>query len=478
MESTNNTAQASAVVPSVATSSEKPAGEDAQDRHGGTLSADANARLADWDVRRLVTAGISERDAGGIAVSIAKLRDPDTNPHFRPQLAKGIAKQLQIHAASPGVAECIGALQSLEACGPEALKTECKSKDARTAPPGDRPVAPRRCPPLQNSDTAPVDLARIVCDERVQAREGLDEQTVQDYVEAMQAGAEFPPVVVFGDVNTGGLTLADGFHRVAAARQAGRTHIPAEVRKGTIWDALRHALGANSVHGLRRTRKDIARAIGMAYEHRAELGLPDVPSARLVAELVGCSDKTAETELRKFRSWAQATTRTGVDGKTRAVPRPRVAVTAVLPPNRPTTAVEADAPTPPASEPAPVPQPSAHRDVEAEAGSLGRGSSVPSSEPFREPAAKAVPQDSDSVGLRALVVDPPEQTAQRPVGTTDPSAEDVLRLVVEELESEQSPAANNCLQIIRGRISYRYPAFYERLRDLFAAAPPPAAVGV
>jgi hypothetical protein len=105
-----------------------------------------------------------------------------------------------------------------------------------------------------------------------------------------------------------------------AAKQIGQKQIKCEVREGCRADALRYALGANGTHGLRRTNADKANAVKMAYESRKELGLPDVPAASLIAEIVGVSDKTATEQLRNFRGWADATARTGADGKTRELP--------------------------------------------------------------------------------------------------------------------------------------------------------------
>lgn len=75
----------------------------------------------------------------------------------------------------------------------------------------------------------------------------------------MIAGAVFPPVVVFFD----GLEywLADGFHRVNAAIQAGIEHINVDVKEGDKRDALLYAVGANSSHGLRRTNEDKRNAV-------------------------------------------------------------------------------------------------------------------------------------------------------------------------------------------------------------------------
>ena len=61
----------------------------------------------------------------------------------------------------------------------------------------------------------------------------------------------FPPVIVFREGDD--YWLADGFHRVAARRQAGIRHIEAEIREGTKRDAVLYAAGANAHHGLRRT---------------------------------------------------------------------------------------------------------------------------------------------------------------------------------------------------------------------------------
>ena len=69
----------------------------------------------------------------------------------------------------------------------------------------------------------------------------LDPERVESYAANLDA---LPPVVVF---DTGdGLLLADGYHRVAAARRAGREAIAAGVRKGSLSDALRYAATAGA----------------------------------------------------------------------------------------------------------------------------------------------------------------------------------------------------------------------------------------
>jgi hypothetical protein len=55
--------------------------------------------------------------------------------------------------------------------------------------------------------------------------------------------------------------LADGFHRVAAAKKGECGEIVADVRSGTRRDAILYSVGANATHGLRRTNADKRRAV-------------------------------------------------------------------------------------------------------------------------------------------------------------------------------------------------------------------------
>jgi hypothetical protein len=98
----------------------------------------------------------------------------------------------------------------------------------------------------------PIDSIRL--DGGTQPRAKIREPAVARYAEAMKAGASFPPVVVFFDGKD--RWLADGFHRVHAARKAGRAEIEAEQRTGTRRDAVLYAVGANDGHGLPRTNAD------------------------------------------------------------------------------------------------------------------------------------------------------------------------------------------------------------------------------
>ncbi len=92
-----------------------------------------------------------------------------------------------------------------------------------------------------------------------QMRVEMTPDVVRDYADDMAAGAIFPPVLVYHDGTD--YWLADGFHRVAAARKIERETIDAEVREGTARDAIIQGIGANASHGLRRTQADKRRAV-------------------------------------------------------------------------------------------------------------------------------------------------------------------------------------------------------------------------
>lgn len=101
-------------------------------------------------------------------------------------------------------------------------------------------------------------LDDIRTDGGTQPREYLNELVLSEYAEAMTAGTEFPPVVIFFDGSH--YWLADGFHRLFAAKKCGVQDIAADVRQGTRRDARLYAAGANATHGLRRTNVDKRRA--------------------------------------------------------------------------------------------------------------------------------------------------------------------------------------------------------------------------
>jgi ParB-like nuclease domain len=102
-------------------------------------------------------------------------------------------------------------------------------------------------------------LLASIKDGGAQTRVEMHPETIADYAADMLDGAVFPPVIVFHD--GADYWLADGFHRVQAARKIDRKEIEAEIREGTARDAILHGIGSNATHGLRRTKADKRRAV-------------------------------------------------------------------------------------------------------------------------------------------------------------------------------------------------------------------------
>jgi transposase len=138
----------------------------------------------------------------------------------------------------------------------------------------------------------PLELRVINILADTQMRVAIDQDTVEDYAEAIREGAEFPAVSVF----TNGLTywLADGFHRYYAAREAAAETITADVYQGTLRDAQIYAMGANANHGLRRTNTDKRHAVEIALSDEEWSGLPNTEIARMCA--------VTESFVRKIKS--------------------------------------------------------------------------------------------------------------------------------------------------------------------------------
>jgi len=93
-----------------------------------------------------------------------------------------------------------------------------------------------------------------------QARAMLNMDTVREYAEAMEGGAQFPPLVVFRDENDN-MYVADGFHRAKAAIMIDLPELDCDVRAGDRRSAILHAVGANADHGLPRTIADKRAAV-------------------------------------------------------------------------------------------------------------------------------------------------------------------------------------------------------------------------
>jgi len=100
-----------------------------------------------------------------------------------------------------------------------------------------------------------IKLSYIAADPDLQPRAGMNLETIEDYASDMRRGDQFPPLVVFHDGKSP-YWLADGFHRLGAARAIGSKTILCEVRHGGKREALLYSVGCNAAHGQRRINDD------------------------------------------------------------------------------------------------------------------------------------------------------------------------------------------------------------------------------
>ncbi len=96
-------------------------------------------------------------------------------------------------------------------------------------------------------------IADLLANTPIDPEAHLDLARVERYAEMLDA---LPPVVVFDTKE--GLLLADGYHRLAAARRRGQETVEAEVRLGSRRDALWYAATVGAAQ--RRISPDAAAA--------------------------------------------------------------------------------------------------------------------------------------------------------------------------------------------------------------------------
>ena len=114
-------------------------------------------------------------------------------------------------------------------------------------------------------------IDNIECTDATQSRVMIDKATIEEYEEAMRNGAVFPGIVVFAEKGSDRYILADGFHRLRAAKNVGMTEVGVDLREGNLHDAMMYAMGCNYSHGLRRTNADKQHVVRMALKD-AEMG--------------------------------------------------------------------------------------------------------------------------------------------------------------------------------------------------------------
>jgi len=131
-----------------------------------------------------------------------------------------------------------------------------------------------------------VALGNLRIDGETQCRVSINEDTVSDYAEQIEASGEwpFPPLVVFHD-GTDNL-LADGFHRLLAARRAKLEEVPCKIHQGTAADARIFGMTANDQHGLRMTRADKRACVEWLLDNGGRMTREEV------ARLAGVTSRT------------------------------------------------------------------------------------------------------------------------------------------------------------------------------------------
>lgn len=137
----------------------------------------------------------------------------------------------------------------------------------------EQPNAPSPTPqapsdfPLDRIDATATDL---------QIRTETDGDQIDNLRDALQAGAQLPPVDLYLSADGETAYIADGWHRYHAHREAKCKTIPAILHPGGKPAALKHALGANADHGLRRTNRDKRNAVKIALREFPKMSAREV----------------------------------------------------------------------------------------------------------------------------------------------------------------------------------------------------------
>lgn len=161
--------------------------------------------------------------------------------------------------------------------------------------------------------TKSIAISKVKVDGGTQTRAGTNGPVVYEYADLMRVGVKFPPIVVYHDGEE--YWLADGFHRVAAAKEVRLSNIMADIHQGTRRDAVLHSVGANTDHGLRRTNDDKRRAVEMLLrdEEWAKWSNREIARRCAVSDvMVG----NIRENLKATANHLQSNERIGADGRT------------------------------------------------------------------------------------------------------------------------------------------------------------------
>ncbi|HWS87981.1 MAG TPA: hypothetical protein VN282_13510 [Pyrinomonadaceae bacterium] len=113
----------------------------------------------------------------------------------------------------------------------------------------------------KQSDIRTLPIGQLVEDYRLYPRAEVDGSTVEQFREALRAGAKFPPIRVCAKT----LRVIDGFHRKTAYEREHATHVICSLEEVVDdVDLFRRAAAANAGHGRRYSVDDYATAVRLA----------------------------------------------------------------------------------------------------------------------------------------------------------------------------------------------------------------------
>lgn len=142
-----------------------------------------------------------------------------------------------------------------------------------------------------------VPIHDILRDDSLQVRAHVEPRVIRQYSEAMQAGAEFPPVTL-AHID-GSLYLVDGWHRVAAALANNQYLILADVSEMTFDEARWYAAKANTEHGLPLKTKELREVFRAFIETNRHMQGQKMMPYREIAKRIGKGFST-------IRNWMKA----------------------------------------------------------------------------------------------------------------------------------------------------------------------------
>ena len=165
-----------------------------------------------------------------------------------------------------------------------------------------------------------VPIGKIVVDLRLQVRQSLNAEKVEEYAQRMKDGAHFPPIHCGYVDGEDTLYVVDGFHRLAACKACGMCDVEVIIQAFTSRDDMyEYAFHANNIHGINLTDEEIREGIIRIIKMHPE------ESTRKLAERCGCSNATVHRyvhQLLQVKQLERPEKTIGKDGKERPSTRP------------------------------------------------------------------------------------------------------------------------------------------------------------